>query len=193
MNVLDKYKGLTVEEIKEEIKKDRINISVIVENLKGNLNLGIITRLVNAFGFNSVYYYGQRQWDRRSSVGTHNYTDVKRLKTIQELKEKIEGCLVLGAELITENREQYNIISISDYLKNEQLSIDFINKLNLAKEKSKDIYIIFGEEESGISKELLELCNQIIEIEQWGSVRSLNVSSSAAIILYRLRELYELL
>jgi tRNA G18 (ribose-2'-O)-methylase SpoU len=57
-----------------------------------------------------------------------------------------------------------------------------------------DIYInpppplfIFGEEGCGIPKSILDHCNHhgmIVEIPQFGSVRSLNVASAASIVMY---------
>jgi hypothetical protein len=38
MNVLDEYKELTVEQIKEKIGENLGNFSILVENIKGGLN-----------------------------------------------------------------------------------------------------------------------------------------------------------
>jgi tRNA G18 (ribose-2'-O)-methylase SpoU len=192
MNVLDEYKGLTVEQIKEKITENVANFSVLVENLKGGLNLGIILRTANAFGAKQVYYYGEKHWDRRSSVGTQNYTNLIRLKTVEEVKaikeqhtvtlcvDNIEGAVVYSTYIqsFLEERERRS----GDYNKGRGYSLVV-----------EDYLLIFGEEGSGISKELLELADKTIYIKQYGSVRSLNVSSAAAIVMNGFRELYEII
>ncbi len=44
--------------------------------------------------------------------------------------------------------------------------------------------LVFGSESSGLSEELLARATQIVEIEQFGSTRSINVASAAAIAMY---------
>jgi tRNA G18 (ribose-2'-O)-methylase SpoU len=46
--------------------------------------------------------------------------------------------------------------------------------------------IILGNEVDGVSEEALSLCNGCIEIPQWGSKLSLNVSVAACIVLWEL-------
>ncbi|MFR9650361.1 MAG: RNA methyltransferase [Rikenellaceae bacterium] len=48
--------------------------------------------------------------------------------------------------------------------------------------------LVFGEEKSGISDEVIELSDEFIQIPMCGMVESLNVSASAAIIIYQLSE-----
>jgi tRNA G18 (ribose-2'-O)-methylase SpoU len=190
MNVLDEYKELTVEQIKEKIGENLGNFSILVENIKGGLNLGIILRTANVFGAKQVYYYGQKHWDRRSSVGTQNYTNLTRLKTIEEVKAVKDQHT---ATLCVDNIE--GAIECSEYIESflkdrERRSGDY-NKGRGYNLLIEEYLLVFGEEGCGISEELLELADDIIYIKQYGSVRSLNVSSAAAIIMYKFRELYE--
>ncbi len=47
--------------------------------------------------------------------------------------------------------------------------------------------IVLGNEGTGVSRLLGEICDQTISIPMWGHVDSLNVSASAAIIMYEFR------
>jgi tRNA G18 (ribose-2'-O)-methylase SpoU len=42
----------------------------------------------------------------------------------------------------------------------------------------------FGEEGTGLSKETMELCDIVVHITQYGSVRSLNVGTASGIAMY---------
>ena len=46
--------------------------------------------------------------------------------------------------------------------------------------------LIFGNEVNGVSEEALSLCEGSIEIPQWGSKQSLNISVSVGIVLWEL-------
>jgi tRNA G18 (ribose-2'-O)-methylase SpoU len=50
----------------------------------------------------------------------------------------------------------------------------------------KDTLIILGEETKGIDKEILNMCNKIVEIPMKGNKESLNVSVASGVLLYRL-------
>ncbi|MEI6144743.1 MAG: TrmH family RNA methyltransferase, partial [Candidatus Berkelbacteria bacterium] len=52
----------------------------------------------------------------------------------------------------------------------------------------KPVAIIVGHEVDGISDDLLQLCDGIVEIPMYGIANSLNVSTAAGIILYHLCE-----
>jgi tRNA G18 (ribose-2'-O)-methylase SpoU len=44
--------------------------------------------------------------------------------------------------------------------------------------------MIFGQEQIGIPKKLLDLCDELVYIKQYGSVRSLNVGTASGIAMY---------
>lgn len=55
---------------------------------------------------------------------------------------------------------------------------------------SKKIAVWFGNEMNGISSEVLEACDQTMQIETFGVVESLNLAASVAIISYKLMMQY---
>src|SRR5690606_15640102 len=48
------------------------------------------------------------------------------------------------------------------------------------------LLLVFGNEVSGVSDEVLRLCDGVIEIPQWGSKHSLNISVSVGVVLWEL-------
>ena len=48
----------------------------------------------------------------------------------------------------------------------------------------KDSILIFGNENDGLSKEMIENCDKMVAIEQFGSTRSVNVGVASGIIMY---------
>ena len=51
-------------------------------------------------------------------------------------------------------------------------------------ELPKKSVLIFGNESDGLSKEMIEACEQMIAIEQFGSTRSVNVGVASGILMY---------
>jgi len=188
MNVIEPYKNMATEEIKKELAKNYANFAVLAENITGDLNIGIILRLCNVFGVEDMYFLGQKEWDRRTAVGTQNYTGMTRIRTVKELKDIASDCdiTLIGVENIE------GAVDIENFLEEEERWIEVQQFAPYIGHPRKPEYLlIFGEEDRGISKEVLELCNAVISIKQFGSVRSLNVSSAAAIVLYRFRQFYD--
>ena len=56
--------------------------------------------------------------------------------------------------------------------------------LNNVKYDSKPVLLIFGNEVEGVEQKLIDLCDQSIEIPQYGTKHSFNVSVSAGIVLW---------
>ncbi len=51
-------------------------------------------------------------------------------------------------------------------------------------DKNKHYFIIMGQEQIGIPKEVLDISEHCVYIKQYGSVRSLNVGTASGIIMY---------
>jgi len=78
MNVLDHLKSKTVDDIKSYCKSNCIDAGVAMMHVNGDFNLSTLVRNANFFGFKEALYVGgSKQWDRRGTVGTHHYTDLK--------------------------------------------------------------------------------------------------------------------
>ena len=68
----------------------------------------------------------------------------------------------------------YAVDNIMEYNPKNILDIDFPKKSAF----------LFGEENTGLSKEELDLCDDMVYIEMFGSVRSLNVACAATVVEY---------
>lgn len=160
-NVMDKYKGWMEDLIKEDLKKNFLPYAVCMEQWQGDFNFATLVRNANAFGAKEVYYIGQKKWDRRGAVGTHHYTEVKYLQNLEELKAL---------------RSIYPTVVGVDNIPGSSDLCDMIWKPNTL--------LIFGEEGTGLTKEVIEMCDYIVQIPMRGSVRSLNAGVASGIIMY---------
>jgi tRNA G18 (ribose-2'-O)-methylase SpoU len=166
-NVVDKYKSMTDEQIRRDLAENKNPIAVCMEHWRGDFNIGTLIRNANAFNVEKVFYLGKRKIDRRGAVGTHHYVDIVHMP----------GAVCELVDL----KKQYTFIAIDNNIPNTEKLDEFSwNTLE------KPPLVFFGEEGVGLTKETLELCDYRIEIEQYGSVRSLNVGTSSGLVLYEL-------
>lgn len=64
-NVLDKYKSMTVEEIKLHADNDRLPFAVLSLNLEKDLNIANVIRSAHIFGAERVFTIG---WNKVDSL-----------------------------------------------------------------------------------------------------------------------------
>jgi len=58
--------------------------------------------------------------------------------------------------------------------------------LQSTEKHEKPIALIFGNEVKGVSQQVINISNQIIEIPQFGTKHSLNISVSAGIVIWEM-------
>jgi tRNA G18 (ribose-2'-O)-methylase SpoU len=163
-NIIDHYHYWKHDDIVADLDSKRHNFTVLCSNLGNDFNIATVIRNANAFLAQSVWIYGNKQYDRRGTVGTHHYTHFRHFKEEQlpELAKEMYGMYVVGI----------------DNVRNAK-SID-----NFAWPTDKPVLMVLGQEQIGIPENLLDLCDELVYIKQYGSVRSLNVGTASGIAMY---------
>lgn len=164
-NVVDKYKGLTNDQIKTDVKNNSLPMAVLMSQLSGDFNFGSIVRSANSLGVRNVFYYGKKHYDRRGAQGTYHYTDVTFLPSFSDVPAL---------------KDRYSFVALENNISRNLIPLPEFDWKSL----SKPPLIIIGEEGSGTGDELLDLCEHFVEIPSFGSVRSLNAASAASIAMY---------
>jgi tRNA G18 (ribose-2'-O)-methylase SpoU len=159
-NVIDKYRYWTVEAIKADLDKQRIDLHIAIENWQHDLNIGTIVRNANAFNVAAVHIIGKRHWNRRGAMVTDRYLDIFQHKTVEEFVKVVED---------------RRIIAIDNLPGAEPLS-----KTDLPKKA----VLVFGGEGPGLSEEMQNAAEKMVMIEQLGSTRSVNVGVASGIVMY---------
>lgn len=159
-NVIDFYKYWKTEAIHADLRTKHNNFSVLITNKFSDFNIGSVIRNANAFCAKEVIVYGRKDYDRRGTVGCHLYLDFQHVREIENFN--FEDSVIVGVD----NLEGAEPLEGFKWPEN------------------KHVIMAFGQENTGLCPEVLSLCNHLVYIKQYGSVRSLNVGCASAIAMF---------
>ena len=157
---------LNLEEFKNSKK---IPLVIVLDNIRSAHNVGSVFRTSDAFLVEKICLCGitpipPHKEIRKTALGASESVDWQRytnsMNCIQELKA-----------------EGYYIISIEQAEKTVKLH-DFTPK------KDNKYALIFGNEIKGVEQEIVTASDAVIEIPQYGTKHSLNISVSTGIVIW---------
>lgn len=160
-NLIDEYKNLSNEQVFDALSKKRTPLEIAIENVEHDFNIGSIVRTANSFNVKKVHIIGRKKYNRRGAMCTDKYLEIVHHPDLEDfLKTQANRELVA----IENNTPRARELHFKRFTPNTTL--------------------IFGSENSGISKELLDKADDVRFIESFGSTRSVNVGAAAAIAMY---------
>ena len=158
---------ISVDEYKSSEKSPLI---IIVDNVRSMHNVGSIFRTSDAFLVEKIYLCGitptpPHREIQKTALGATESVDWQyaenTLDVINQLKK--EGWTILALEQTT------NSVMLDE----------------LKVEKGEKIAIVLGNEVEGVNQEVINLCHKAVEIPQFGTKHSFNVSVSCGIMLWQ--------
>lgn len=157
---------LTPDEFKEQPKMPLI---IVLDNVRSHLNVGSVFRTADAFLVEAIYLCG--------ITGTPPHRDIYKT--------------ALGAtETVTWKHYPETTAAVSD-LKQQGYTIISIEQaegatmLNDFKPQAGGKYaVVFGNEVDGVEQEVVTQSDLVIEIPQYGTKHSLNISVSVGIVVW---------
>ena len=153
--------------VQGRVKKQEIYI--VLDNVLDTYNIGSIFRLADAVSAKKVYLCGQSETPpnhriKKASINTTGWVDWEYASTaveaVKSLKLKVKSLQIVAVEQ-----------------NNKSVQYDKF-------EYTLPICLVVGHESDGVSKEVLDICDGIVEIPMFGVNISLNVMVSLGIVLY---------
>jgi len=158
---------MTVEEFQAASKSD---IRLVLDNVRSAHNVGAAFRTADAFRVEHLLLGGicatpPHKDITKTALGASDSVNWTRAeKLVPTLKEwKKDGWKIIAVE------QTDGSTALKDF------SFDNCEKVAL----------IFGHEVKGVSDEVLEICDEAVVIEQFGTKHSLNISVSVGIVLWQ--------
>ena len=171
-NIIDHYAYWKDDAIRADLDTKRFNYSVVCCNIGNDFNIATVIRNANAFLAKEVVIYGLKKYDRRGTVGTHHYTYFHHVRDINSLSNFFVN---VTNEYVHQGR-RVRIVAID----NVPESTD-VNQYSF--DPDTHYLMVFGQEQIGIPDNVLNMCDDIVYIPQYGSVRSINVGCASSIIM----------
>jgi len=156
----------------EEFKTaEKLSVIAVLDDIRSHHNTGAVFRTCDAFACEAVYLCG--------ITGTPPHRDIQKtaLGATETVSWKYyETALSAVTEL---KKSGYKIIVLE--IAEGSLNIsDFSPALN------DKIALVLGNEVNGVAQEILDICDYCLEIPQYGTKHSLNVSVSGGIALWEI-------
>lgn len=159
-----------IDKFKDVISKRQPNITVILENVHDQHNIGAVMRTCDSIGIMEIfvlqsdpkYRASNITLGKRTSAGTRKWVDVHFYNDLEQCFSHV--------------RRKYNHI-FATHLDTDSKSL---YDLDLAS----SVALLFGNEAYGVSKEALKKCDGNFIVPQMGFVQSLNISVACAVSLY---------
>jgi 23S rRNA (guanosine2251-2'-O)-methyltransferase len=156
----------------EVIKKLKKNpIYIILDNVLDTYNIGAIFRLADAVAAEKVIICGESEIPphtriKKASINTTEWVKWEYNETaliaVNDLRKKVPGIQVVSIELdsksVPYDKAEYNF----------------------------PIALVVGHESDGVSKQVLDASDLIVELPMFGVNKSLNVMVSLGIVLYQI-------
>ena len=182
---------LTVEEFHHAEKTPLI---VVLDDVRSLHNVGSVFRTADAFRLEAIYLCGITATP--DTVTDADGTVIKdcSLKAVQEIHKT-----ALGAEESVDWRYFKSATDAVKSLKNNGYTVmaveqchgstmlqDFVPACPVSKQKDgkRGYAVILGNEVKGVHQEVIDLCDGCLEIPQYGTKHSLNVSVTGGIIIW---------
>ena len=149
------------------LQKRQTDLTVVLENVTDPHNISAVMRSCDAVGVQEVYILNtkiprHKKWGAKSSSSAAKWLTVHQFEDANECFSTI--------------RQRYSRILTT------HLSADAVGLYEL--DLTQSVALVFGNEHSGVSKEILAFADGNFCIPQVGIIRSLNISVACAVSLY---------
>jgi len=162
----DELSRLNVEDYKKASKTPLI---IILDNIRSLNNIGSVFRTADAFLIKKIYLCGitakpPHKDIHKTALGATESVDWEYRKSTSDLIDEL-------------HEKSVKVISI-EQAENATMLNDFSPTAN-------DYYaLVFGNEVKGVSQEVVSKSDEVIEIPQFGTKHSLNISVSAGVVVW---------
>lgn len=156
----------------EEVQKSQKSpFTIILDNVRSESNVGSVFRTADAFLTEAVYLCGitGRPPSREIQKTALGATESVSWKYFQETAQAVDELKKKGYKIIAVEQAE-GAVELQDFIV----------------EKGIKYALVFGHEVNGVAQEVVNSCDQSIEIPQFGMKHSFNIAVSAGIVLWEL-------
>lgn len=183
---------LTVEEFKEA---EKLPLVVVLDDVRSLYNVGSVFRSCDAFRVEAVYLCGITATPpnaeiHKTALGGEDSVDWEYFKTTEEAVEKLKqkGFFIYSIEQVEGSTKLQSLSEAHSKL--IQTSLESGEQENSSLPSG--YAVIFGNEVKGVKQNIVDMSDGCLEIPQFGTKHSLNVSVTAGIVVWEFAKLLKL-
>ncbi|MBP3353055.1 MAG: RNA methyltransferase [Bacteroidales bacterium] len=155
---------------KEEFKTiDKTPLVVVLDNIRSLNNVGSVFRSSDAFKLEKIYLCGVTATPPNAEI---HKTALGAEDSMEW--EYVEDTKAVVAKLKQEGYKIFAVEQVQNSIMLDRVELDKTNKYVL----------ILGNEVKGVQQEVVDMCDFAVEIPQFGTKHSLNVSVAAGIVIW---------
>ena len=160
----------------EEFKRvEKISLTVILDNVRSLNNIGSVFRTADAFRVECIYLCGITATPphtdiHKTALGAEFTVDWKYVNNTVEAQDTCEAV----DNLLAAGYEVYAIEQVEGSISLTDIKLD----------KNKKYAVVLGNEVKGVQQSVVDKCTGSIEIPQFGTKHSLNVSVTAGLVIW---------
>jgi len=144
-------------------------IVIVLDNVRSMHNVGSAFRTADAFRVEKIFLCG--------ITATPPHRDIH--KTALGATESVEWEYIdKSLDVVDSLRQQKYSIQVVEQAEGSTMLQDFIP------EKDKKLAFFFGNEIHGVSQDIIEMADKVLEIPQYGTKHSVNISVSIGIVIW---------
>lgn len=173
---------LSIEEFHDA---EKLPLIVVLDDVRSMYNVGSVFRTSDAFRVKAIYLCGITATPphpeiHKTALGAEDAVQWRYFATADEAVEELhrEGCFVYSVEQV-ENSTKLNQLTKD----NSQLTIDN-GQLRGKAIDGNSIAVVFGNEVKGVHQSVVDASDGCLEIPQFGTKHSMNVSVTAGIVIW---------
>jgi tRNA (guanosine-2'-O-)-methyltransferase len=158
----ERYKRLT-----QVLERRQPGLTVVLENVSDPHNISAVMRTCDAVGIQDIYILNtaipkHKKWGAKSSSSAAKWLTIHQFTDVQECFKEL--------------RKNFRHI-YTTHLSSDAVSLYSMNLIE-------PVALVFGNEHSGVSEEIIAISDGNFIIPQVGVIKSLNISVACAVSLY---------
>lgn len=147
----------------------KTTLIIILDNVRSLNNIGSIFRTADAFLIEKIYLCGitatpPHKDIRKTALGATDSVAWEYRKNTLELIDELKS-------------QKYTVVALE-----QAVNAMLLNKVKIG--STKKYALVFGNEVKGVSQEAVDRCDEVVEIPQYGTKHSLNISVSVGVAVW---------
>lgn len=165
------YKYFKFNEMLEDVTLNNRKIVLVLDGIQDPRNLGSILRTSEIMGIKDIILPQKRSCNISSvvwktSMGAVAHLNICRSNNLNNSLNKFKD---MGFKIVV------TTLDTNKFLSDEMYDYPLI--------------LVMGNEQKGVSKDIIDLCDVKVKIPMWGNIDSFNVSVAAGIVMYEIKNI----